>query len=108
MVKPYSVTVSRQGGTTTISLTGAIDIAAGAEVRAVVTATTLRDRPLRLVLDLLGTTFIDATGANALVLARNAARLVGAELELRRPAPHLARVLELAGVIDDRALEPAG
>jgi len=107
MAKPYSVWVSRRDGTTTISLTGEIDMAAGPEVRAVVTDSILGDRPLRLVLDLVGTTFIDSAGANALVLARNAARLVGAELEVAPPAPHLNRVLELAGVLSDHPLEPA-
>jgi anti-sigma B factor antagonist len=107
MVKTYAVRVSHQDRTTTISLTGEIDAAAGPEVRAVVTDSMLRDRPHRLVLDLVGTTFIDTTGANALALARNAARLVGAELEVRRPAPRIARVLDLAGELPDHPLSPA-
>ena len=99
MGEPYSIRVDSHGGMTTISLGGEIDVAAGRSVRAAVADSILVDpRPDRLVIDLTDTTFMDSTGLNALVLARHAARFVGAVLEVTSGPPTVMRVLEISGL----------
>ena len=97
MVKPYSVRVERQDGTTTIHLGGEIDLSAGPDVRTAVAEVVLGDPPTRLVFDLTDTTFADSTAMNALVLAHHAASLVGASIEVTSN-PAVDRLLEVSGV----------
>ena len=97
MVKPYSVRVDSQCGTTTIVLGGEIDLAAGPEVRATIADVILAEPQTRLVIDLTATTFMDSTAVNALMLAHHAAAKVGASFEVRSN-PTVDRVLEVSGV----------
>ena len=97
MVKPYSVRVERQDGTTTIRLAGEIDLCAGPDVRTAVADVILGEPPARLVFDLTDTTFADSTAANALVLAHHAASLIGASIEVTSN-PVVDRVLGASGV----------
>lgn len=108
MGEAYSVRVESHDGATTIVLDGEIDLVAGPAVRAAVADAVLRFPPKRLVIDLTGTTFMDSTGVNALVLARHVARMVGASIEVM-PSPAVARILEVFGLPDFGAeLAPAG
>jgi anti-anti-sigma factor len=98
MGESYSIRVDSRDGTTTIRLTGEIDIAAGRDVRAAIADSILGDPLDRLVIDLTDTTFLDSTGINALVLARHAARFAAAVLEVTAGPPSVMRVLELSGL----------
>lgn len=66
----------------------------------------LRLRPHRLVLDLSGCDFLDATGVSALVRAHRAARWQDTSLVLLHPSPRLRRVLALTGLLDVFTIEP--
>jgi len=99
MGEQYSVRVESQAGTTTVRLSGEIDLAAGPKVRAVIADVVLGVAPKRLLLDFTDTTFMDSTGVNALVLAHHAATMVGATVELT-PSPAVTRILEVSGVSD--------
>jgi len=101
-----SVRVSHHDDTTTIALVGEIDMAVGPELRAAVADATLGDHPLRLVIDLTSTTFIDSVAVSAVVLARHAARLVDADFELTSCAPLVARALALGGLPGEPQLAP--
>jgi anti-sigma B factor antagonist len=52
----------------------------------------------RLIIDLSGLTFIDSASVRELVLAARALKAQGGDLELARPQPAVARMLELHGV----------
>ena len=58
-----------------------------------------------IVLDLEGVTFLDSTGLQSLVHAREAARQRGDELILRHPSDAVQRVLELTNMWEVLAIE---
>ena len=57
-------------------------------------------RPVTLVVDLSGVTFIDSSACNALVRGKRRADTGGVGLELRGLTPSCRRVLEIAGLLD--------
>jgi anti-sigma B factor antagonist len=58
-----------------------------------------------VVLDLEGVTFLDSTGLQSLVRARDAARQRGDELILRRPSAAVQRVLDVTNMWEVLAIE---
>ncbi len=58
-----------------------------------------------VVLDLEGVTFLDSTGLQSLVRARDAARQRGGELILRRPSAAVQRVLDVTNMWEVLAIE---
>lgn len=69
-------------------------------------AEVLAAEPDRVVVDLAEVTFIDSSGLNALVRARN---LVGEQrgtLVLAQVPPELRRLLEISGLLDGFTVEP--
>jgi anti-anti-sigma factor len=58
-----------------------------------------------IVLDLEGVTFLDSTGLQSLVRAREAAEQRGQELILRHPSMAVQRVLELTNTGETFAIE---
>ena len=58
-----------------------------------------------IVLDLEGVTFLDSTGLQSLVRAREAAGQRGEELILRRPSNAVQRVLDLTNMWEILAIE---
>lgn len=83
----------------TIALTGEIDLVAAPEVRTYVSGA-LAGSPRRLVIDLSSVTFIDSTGVQALVVAKQTTRLLKVELVIVPGPPQVMRILELAGLED--------
>jgi len=95
----WSTQVSTDEGTTTIALIGEIDLVAAPDVRTYISGA-LANNPQRLVIDLSGTTFIDSTGVQAIVVANQTTRLLRVELVLIPGPPSVMRTLELAGLVD--------
>lgn len=58
----------------------------------------LRTHPERLVLDVSGCGFVDATALGMLLEVHRAARRQGAVLVLCRPSPRVTRILALTGL----------
>ena len=58
-----------------------------------------------VILDLGGVTFLDSTGLQSLLRARDEARGRGEELVLRRPSPAVSRVLDVTGMWETFVIE---
>ena len=93
----WSAHVFSSGDTTTVVLLGEIDLAAAPEIRRTI-ANALVSNPARLVIDLSGTTFIDSSGLQALLIAQQTTRLLTVELSIVATTPHVRRVFESAGL----------
>ena len=86
--------------TARVAVSGEVDLA---------TAHVLRDRllgvlrdqgPTTLSVDLAGVTFLDCTGLNALIAARNAAARTGRRMRVTHLQPIVRQVLDLTGLLD--------
>ena len=86
--------------TARVAVCGEVDLA---------TAPVLRDRllgvlgdqgPTMVSVDLAGVSFLDCTGINALIAARNAAARTGRQMRVTQPQPIVRRVLDLTGLLD--------
>jgi anti-anti-sigma factor len=96
----FEVVESRRGDDRLLRLRGELDIAWVGDL------TDALDRAAgpQVVVDLSGLSFVDSSGAAALVRATQAAESAGRRLALVRPSPPVARVFELLGlasVIDE-------
>ena len=100
----------RYGSRRTLSVTGELDIASAPVLEGAVDGA-LDGQGGEFCLDLSGLTFMDSTGARAIVHANNAAELLGCRLVILSPTPVVRRVLGLMGfdrVMDIRNGELAG
>jgi anti-anti-sigma factor len=86
--------------TARVAVSGEVDLA---------TAPVLRDRllgvlgdqgPTTLSVDLAGVSFLDCTGINALIAARNAAAATGRQMRITHPQPIVRQILDLTGLLD--------
>jgi anti-anti-sigma factor len=82
--------------TTVLTLAGEIDLAVAEHHRQTV-RDALQGRPLALTLDLSAVTFMDSTGLDVLLYARNACQAKGVALMLGRPSMPVRRILSLSG-----------
>jgi anti-anti-sigma factor len=97
-VSPAPVlSVRRQGGYTIVAISGEIDIARAPMLREQLLGL-LRPGASRLVIDLSGVTFCDASGLAVLVGVARRAGLLGGVLRLAAPAPLMSTVLRLTGL----------
>jgi anti-sigma B factor antagonist len=85
-----------EAGVTTVIPRGELDIATVGELESWLED--LRIRCASVVLDLSEVTFIDSSGLRALARARAAADQAKTSLRLERPAPVVARALDLVGL----------
>jgi anti-sigma B factor antagonist len=92
-----ALSVRGQGGYTIVTISGEIDIASAPALR-VQLLDLLRPHASRIVIDLSGVTFCDASGLAVLVAASRRADLVDGVLRLAAPAPLTATVLRLTGL----------
>ncbi|MEV0585252.1 STAS domain-containing protein [Nonomuraea sp. NPDC050310] len=76
---------------------GEIDLVTAPVIEALVSHATALGRR-RILLDLAGVTFMDASGLNALVRAANHAGRNGARVELVGVPPRVAHLLRLTGL----------
>jgi anti-sigma B factor antagonist len=83
-----------RAGATYTSLSGELDLANAAEVTEQLAA--IRRSGCRtLVVDLVGMTFLDASGIHALLLAQEQAQIAGCDLVFRNPRGIVARVIQV-------------
>lgn len=99
MFDRWAAQVHTEGGTTTVSLIGEIDLVAAPAVRTYISGA-IAESPHRLVIDLSNTTFLDSTGVQTLVVADQTTRLLHVELVIVPGPPSVMRTLELAGLLD--------
>lgn len=91
----YQFHLVMTGNDLTVVAAGELDLQAAAPLRDVIVAA-LSARPSELHLDLDEVTFLDATGARALIQAQRAARAAGVEVTVRGAGPLQQAVLDLA------------
>ena len=89
--------IRREDDFTIVTLSGEIDIARVPVLREQLLGL-LRPGASRLVVDLSGVTFCDASGLAVLVGAARRAGLLGGFLRLAAPAPLISTVLRLTGL----------
>jgi anti-anti-sigma factor len=91
-----ALSVRRQDGCTIVTISGELDIACAHALREQLLGV-LGTQGSRLVADLSGVTFCDATGLSALTAASRRARLLGGVLCLAAPSVPVTTVLRLTG-----------
>lgn len=96
---PLDVSIRRNGGATTISISGELDLANVHAVRDAVEQ--VAPSGGRMVLDLTGVGFIDSTG---LGLIASTAQQIGDRLVVV-PSPVTRRLLDLTGMSDHLTLQ---
>ena len=97
MEQDFAVELEPDGDGWRIGLSGDIDVAADAAVRAALGHALARTGS-HVVIDLRGTTFLDSTGINNLVLAHKAAQAASVRLIVRPGPPGIMRTLRIAGI----------
>jgi len=88
--------VRDDGSSRTLFVTGELDVSTAVFESAAGEA--LDGQCDELCLNLTLVTFVDSTGARAIVHAYNTAELLGTRLVIHSPAPEVRRVLELTGL----------
>jgi anti-anti-sigma factor len=101
---PLRIENRREGDAAVIALNGELDLASAPDLER-----ELRDAeaesPARVVIDLKGLAFMDSTGLQALLRARERASNAPYELVLRRGSHQVQRVFELTKTVDAFAFE---
>jgi anti-sigma B factor antagonist len=93
------VGTSYDDGTATIVLVGEFDMSSAGHFWASVSEA-LGTRPRSVTVEARGLTFIDSSGLQALMRAREAADEAGVVLQVREPSPALRRLIEVTGTMD--------
>jgi anti-anti-sigma factor len=94
----FSVDVEGSAGATTISPSGDLDLATATQFWEQVAVLIAPGE--HIVIDCRGLTFLDSSGINLLLRARNVCAEHGATLELRSVPPEPRRALEVVGVAE--------
>jgi len=101
---PLRIDSRQDGDVTVVALDGELDLASAPELeRELVRAE--GDGPRRIVIDLGRLRFMDSTGLQSLLRARERATTNGYELALRRGPHQVQRVFELTKTVDAFAFE---
>jgi anti-sigma B factor antagonist len=87
-------------GAAIIDVRGELDVTTVSAFRNLLVDTITRERPARVVVDMLRVTFMDSTGIGALVVGYNTAHEVGADFVVRNPSPFVLRQLHITGLTD--------
>jgi anti-sigma B factor antagonist len=93
-------------GAAIIDVRGELDVTTVAAFKTLLVDTIDRERPARVVVDMLHVTFMDSTGIGALVVGYNAAHDVGARFEVHNPSQFVHRQLHITGLTDVFGLPP--
>lgn len=101
---PLRIESHRNGDTTRISLDGELDLASAPELERELREAE-ESSPARIVIDLSGLGFMDSTGLQALLRARERAGASSYELALRRGPHQVQRVFELTKTVDAFSFE---
>jgi anti-sigma B factor antagonist len=91
--------LDRDAGTTTVALSGEIDVLTVDQVR-VALEEALAGRPQEIVVDLTDLTFIDSTGLGALIFGFQRARDARIRFRLARPNRTVHQILLLSGLLE--------
>jgi anti-sigma B factor antagonist len=87
------------GARAVVTVTGEIDMASEASLRAAIDTTLERDpAPIEVTIDLSEVTFLDSAGIRALLLSHHRATARGVLLRVRDPRPSVASVLQITRV----------
>ncbi|MCW3838921.1 STAS domain-containing protein [Micromonospora yasonensis] len=97
-------TVDRLGDTSTIMLSGELDLSADREVREAIIGELQRPGLTRLLIDMQAVTFIDSTVTATLVYTSNAAHKSDRQFTIS-PSQRVRRIVELTGL--SYLLDPA-
>ena len=93
----------RDGGVTVVRPEGRLDLLSAAELKRLLVEEVGAGQN-RLVVDLMGVTFIDSSGLGALIGGLKATRTAGGNLRLARAGEQALTILELTTL--DRVLRP--
>jgi anti-anti-sigma factor len=102
--RPFNVTLTEQAEGVVVRVLGDIDVVTAPVLQRHLDAALASGRPT-VVIDLSGTTFLDARGVGVLVGARKKMSEDGGRLVLRRPPALVRRVLEIAEQLDRMEVE---
>lgn len=91
------LTLNGGSSTRVVRAYGEIDLATAPRLRDRLTEILHRHGP-HVILDLSGITFCDSSGLAAMLGTARRAELLGGELVLASPSPHLRKILELTGL----------
>lgn len=95
------MTTRRQAdGAIVIDVRGSLDAATVDALRAALTTTLQRERPLVMIVDLTYVTFMDSQGIGTLVTGYHSAREVGTRFVLRNPSEFVHRQLRVTGLTE--------
>jgi anti-sigma B factor antagonist len=97
-VTPFSVTANRDGDTTTLRISGELDIATVPELRTAAFAELERAECATLAFDLSDLDFLDSTGIGSWVEIRGRAVNNGQRVVIRAVPDFVARVLEIGAL----------
>ena len=86
-----------EAGQSTIVVEGEFDLS-GVERFEACVSQALASHPGSITVDARGLTFIDSSGLQALLRARDAAAQAGVGFRVRDPSPEVRRIAELAGI----------
>ena len=86
-------------GAAIIIVIGEFDVTGTARFWASVSEA-LSTRPVSMIIEARGLTFIDSSGLSALLGARDAATEAGVAFGIKEPSPGLRRIAEVSGVED--------
>jgi anti-sigma B factor antagonist len=93
------VATSYDDGAATIVLVGEFDESCAAHFWAAVSEA-FATRPQSVTVEARGLTFIDSSGLQALIRAREAADEAGVAFRVREPSPPVRRIVEITGIVD--------
>lgn len=93
---PFAVEATTVDGTTSVRVSGELDMATAPELRRVLESA-LEGPPERLAVDLRELTFTDSTGIRELVSAGHRAAACGCAFVLRFPSRSVLKALRLTG-----------
>lgn len=79
-------------------LTGEIDHHSAGALRSEIDAAIYAHTPKTLILDFSGVRFMDSSGIGLIMGRYKILQPLGGEIILQNPAPHISRVLRLAGM----------
>ncbi|MGC9669416.1 STAS domain-containing protein [Planosporangium sp. 12N6] len=94
-------------GATIIDVRGELDVTTVNAFRTLLVDTIQRQRPARVVVDMLRVTFMDSTGIGALVVGYNTAHEIGADFVVRNPSAFVLRQLHITGLTEVFGISPA-
>lgn len=95
----WSHTVSQDGATCTVALSGELDMSGSDDVLKVLLAAIDAPGVTAVRIDLGDVDFLDSSGIQALAVAFRTAQASSRSLTVVRPRAHVLRVLEIAGLL---------